>query len=85
MRPIQKHILVALADGWSLKAHRNIEGEKQYTLHHPHGEQEGVTDRAVQGLCRHGLLYTNHKFPANTYFHMPNWWVCGWMAKALAF
>ena len=63
----QKAILSALAEGDTLKSHRNIEGEKAYTLHALDGTTQPVSMDAVLGLRARRLVETNHKFPAATF------------------
>ena len=59
--------LVAMAEGWSLRSHRNIEGEKVYKLHSLNDEQVIVQPKSVQLLRTKGLIETNQKFPTATY------------------
>ena len=63
----QKGILAQLARGWTLKAHRDLEGNKLYLLHALTDAERRVEAGDVARLFQHKLLYTNHKFPANTY------------------
>ena len=63
-----KQILQALGVGWVLKAHRDIEGAKWYCLYGLAGEKVGVEAVDVGWLFKQALIFTNHKFPANSYF-----------------
>lgn len=64
----QARILRVMAAGWSLKAHRDIEGGKVYRLHPLEGEAEVVEAETVLGLVERGLLDSNKKFPAATFW-----------------
>lgn len=68
MSPTERHVLRSLAAGWTLKAHRTLDGEKTYRLH-PLGEAQAqqVQPGAVESLRDHGLIDSNKKFPAATY------------------
>jgi YD repeat-containing protein len=57
-----------MASGWALKAHRDIEGRKRFELHHPDGATEAVDWDAAAALIEHGLIDSNKKFPAATYW-----------------
>jgi hypothetical protein len=64
----QVRILRAVVRGWTLKAHRDLEGGKIYRLHPLEGEAEVVRAEAVQGLVDRGLVDSNKKFPAATFW-----------------
>jgi hypothetical protein len=64
----QVRILRAITGGWTLKAHRDVEGGKIYRLHPLEGEAEVVRAEAVLGLVERGLLDSNKKFPAATFW-----------------
>jgi hypothetical protein len=64
----QVRILRAAANGWTLKAHRDLEGGKVYRLHPLEGEAEVVRAEAVLALVERGLLDSNKKFPAATFW-----------------
>lgn len=64
----QARILRAVAKGWTLKAHRDLEGGKVYRLHPLEGEAEEVRAEAVRGLVDRGLVDSNKKFPAATFW-----------------
>lgn len=68
MTPAERHILHSLAAGWTLKAHRTLDGEKEYCLHPLDDVQpQQVAQEAVESLRDQGLLDSNKKFPAATY------------------
>lgn len=68
MTPAERHLLRTLAAGWTLKAHRTLDGEKKYRLHPLHEEQpQQVEQEAVESLREQGLIDSNKKFPAATY------------------
>ena len=64
----QVRILRAVAGGWTLKAHRDVDGGKVYRLHPLEGTAEVVRAEAVLGLVERGLLDSNKKFPAATFW-----------------
>lgn len=63
----QQAILIALTRGQTLKSHRNIEGDKTYTLHALDGTTQPISMDAVLDLRARRLVETNHKFPAATF------------------
>ncbi len=65
--PAGRHILRAMLDGATLKAHRTLDGQKTYALHPLDGPDEIVERAAVEALKRQGLIASNMKFPAATY------------------
>ena len=64
----QKNILAAIASGHFLKAHRDVDGGKVYKLHSLEGEAQTVAPADVEALCEHGLIDSNKKFPAATFW-----------------
>jgi uncharacterized protein YjhX (UPF0386 family) len=68
LRKQHKRVLLAVAEGATLKAHRDIDGNKQYVLH-PLGEGDKirVERRIAERLRKGGYIYGNQKFPAATY------------------
>lgn len=64
----QRNILTAIANGNFLKAHRDIEGVKTYKLHPLEGDATTVAAEDVQALCDAGLIDSNKKFPAATFW-----------------
>jgi hypothetical protein len=67
LSPVQRHILRAMVDGATLKAHRTLDGEKVHRLHPLSGAPEVVDARVVESLRELGLIQSNLKFPAATY------------------
>lgn len=65
---VHKQLLLALAAGWALKAHRDIEGYKGFQLHHPDKPAEAVAWEVAEYLAEHGLIDSNKKFPAATFW-----------------
>jgi len=63
----QNELLRALLDGWTLKSHRTLDGQKAYRLHGLHGEEVEIADAVVDGLSAVDLIQSNLKFPAATY------------------
>ena len=63
-----KHILRTIAGEGFLKAHRDLEGNKTYLLHPLDGDAEVIPPAAVAYLVDHGLIDSNKKFPATTYW-----------------
>jgi len=57
-----------MAEGWTLKAHRDIEGRKEFWLHPLEGEAEAVDGEVAAGLVAQGLIDSNKKFPAATFW-----------------
>lgn len=64
----QQRLLLAIAGDYFLKAHRDIEGQKVYQLHPLQGEAETVNADDVQSLVDTGLIDSNKKFPAATFW-----------------
>ena len=64
----RKHILLAVSTGRILKAHRDLEGQKIFKLHPLQGEPEIIDGADVQALGVAGLLDSNKKFPAATFW-----------------
>lgn len=63
----QQAVLAALLEGWTLKSHRTLDGQKIYRLHALNGEIVEVADGVVDSLVTAQLLQSNLKFPAATY------------------
>lgn len=64
----EQAVLRLLAQGWTLKSHRNLDGDKVYLLHPlDEGEPQDVRAETVRALVEGGLLDSNKKFPAATY------------------
>jgi len=67
LTPAAQDLLIALAAGATLKAHRTLEGSKHHQLHRLTGESVPVDAATVRALERRRLLASNMKFPAATY------------------
>ncbi len=61
-------VLQAMAQGQLLKSHRDLEGHKIYRLHPLEGPPVPVDPAVVMYLWEHGLIDSNKKFPAATYW-----------------
>ncbi|MBI3241532.1 MAG: hypothetical protein HYZ49_04480 [Chloroflexi bacterium] len=64
----QQKLLLAIADGHFLKAHRDVNGGKVYKLHPLEGEAQEVAPADVEALGEAGLIDSNKKFPAATFW-----------------
>jgi len=64
---VARALLIELAAGATLKAHRTVDGDKRHTLQRLTGEQVPVAAATVRTLERRHLLASNMKFPAATY------------------
>lgn len=64
----EKRVMLAIAEGWTLKSHRYLDGRKEYRLHPlGEGEAESVAWETVEKLREQELIDSNKKFPAATY------------------
>lgn len=63
-----KRVLLAVAGACFLKSHRDIEGSKVYKLHPLEGPEQIVPAGVVDDLVEQGLIDSNKKFPAATYW-----------------
>lgn len=63
-----RRVLQAMAQGHLLKSHRDLEGHKVYQLHPLDGPPAPVDPDIVAYLAEHGLIDSNKKFPAATYW-----------------
>jgi hypothetical protein len=61
-------LLRALTRGLRLKDHRDLEGHKGYVLHQLDEAGEPVSSSDVEALVGAGLISSNKKFPAATYW-----------------
>ena len=61
-------VLLAMAGGHTLKAHRDVEGAKVFRLHALDGTTETIDPAIVEYLTEHNLIDSNKKFPAATYW-----------------
>jgi hypothetical protein len=57
-----------MAGGGTLKAHRYLDGRKEYRLHALSGESELVAPQTVEALVEAGQIDSNKKFPAATFW-----------------
>jgi hypothetical protein len=64
----QKRVLLAMAGACFLKSHRDIDGNKVYKLHPLEGPEQSVPAGVVEALVNQGLIDSNKKFPAATYW-----------------
>ena len=64
----EMNLLRAIANGQTLKSHRYVDGTKVYKLHALDGSIEVVPREIVKLLYAQGLIETNQKFPASTYW-----------------
>jgi hypothetical protein len=64
----QRNLLRALAGGSTLKAHRYLDGTKEYRLHPLDRAAEIVARSSVEALLEQGLIDSNKKFPAATFW-----------------
>jgi hypothetical protein len=64
----QRRILRSMANGDFLKAHRDLEGDKAFKLHPREGATERVDRADVDALVEAGLIDSNKKFPAATFW-----------------
>lgn len=62
-----QHLLVAFVRGSTLKSHRDLEGKKNYVLHHLDNTHDLVDDAIVEWLKQQRMIDSNKKFPAETY------------------
>lgn len=65
--PAAHDLLLELAAGATLKAHRTLDGDKRHELHRLTGERVPIAATTVRTLERRRLLASNMKFPAATY------------------
>jgi hypothetical protein len=68
LTPAQVELLQAVAHGLTLKSHRDLEGHKEYRLHTLNGQSTIVAWEDVEALQAAGLIDSNKKFPAATYW-----------------
>jgi len=62
------NLLRAMANGYTLKSHRYLDGTKVYQLHALDGQIEEVPQAIVAALQDQQLIDSNKKFPAATYW-----------------
>jgi hypothetical protein len=68
LTPAQVELLQAIANGLTLKSHRDLEGHKEYRLHALDGQSILVSWEDVAALQSTGLIDSNKKLPAATYW-----------------
>ncbi len=68
LTPDHQQLLQALAGDATLKSHRDLEGHKEYRLHQLDGTSNLVPWEVVEALQDLGLIDSNKKFPAATYW-----------------
>ncbi len=61
----------AIAAGRTLKVQRDLDGRKLYQLHSLDGRTEAVEAQTVASLVARGLIDSNKKFPAATFWLTP--------------
>jgi hypothetical protein len=61
-------LLQSMANGLRLKDHRDIEGRKSFVLHREDDSGEPANEADVDELVSAGLISSNKKFPAATYW-----------------
>jgi hypothetical protein len=64
----RRALLQAMAHGLRLKDHRDIEGRKGFMLHREDDSGAPVNEADVAALVNAGLIDSNKKFPAATYW-----------------
>lgn len=64
----QRQLLFQIANGKTLKVHRDLEGRKVYQLHNLEGRAESIGREIAEGLIELGLIDSNKKFPAATFW-----------------
>ena len=67
----QQRLLQALADGHTLKVQRDIDGGKVYRLYDLAGAATPIERVVADELVDRGLLGSNQKFPAATFWLTP--------------
>jgi hypothetical protein len=60
-------VLLALVQGWTLKAHRHLDGQKECILHSLSYQQRTLECVIVEQLSQRGFIDSNKKFPAATF------------------
>ena len=64
----QIQLLLAMAHGLRLKDHRDLDGHKRYVLYNSDDVGKPITAQDVEALTDAGLISSNKKFPAATYW-----------------
>ena len=68
LTPDQQRLLTAIAHGRVLKSHRDVDGHKFYQLHALDDSVETIAWEIVETLQEQGLIASNQKFPAATFW-----------------
>ena len=68
LSPTQTQLLRAIARGLRLKDHRDLDGHKTYVLHQDDNTGAPIPAGDVEVLVEAGLISSNKKFPAATYW-----------------
>lgn len=68
LSPQHKRVLRLLANGWTLKSHRFVDGTKVFRLHPLDGPAETIDPATIDCLSSLRLIDSNKKFPAATYW-----------------
>jgi predicted MarR family transcription regulator len=66
--PAQLDLLRKIANGARLKDQRDIEGRKWFTLYNADDSHTRIDAALVESLVTAGLIDSNKKFPAATYW-----------------
>jgi hypothetical protein len=64
----QSQLLRAIACGLRLRDHRDLDGHKRYALHDADDITTPIPAADVEALTDAGLISSNKKFPAATYW-----------------
>jgi hypothetical protein len=64
----EAQLLRAMAAGSTLKVHRDMDGHKDFVLHPLKGAPEPVPAAVAVALVEAGLIDSNKKFPAATFW-----------------
>ena len=60
-------VLQAMANGWTLRSHRYLDGRKEHRLRSLSGRERAIAHAVVEQLVARGLIQSNQKFPVATY------------------
>lgn len=63
-----RQLLIDLSRGFMLKAHRDLDGHKDFRLHAPDGTSRPIERDLVQPLIDRRLIDSNQKFPVATFW-----------------
>jgi predicted transcriptional regulator with HTH domain len=65
---VHEQLLLAMAAGDTLNSQRDVDGGKVFQLHALDGNPRPIERRLVEALREQGLIDSNKKFPAATYW-----------------